>query len=453
MRVLGGLKYGASLLAIAGAMVAATTQAQAGGFAVREQSAYFQGMSFAGSAAGDALSSMFWNSAAAAAAPGINSETHVALVVPRSEITATGGALVDPLGFDTESGDIGDPTLVPASYANYQLNERLFLGMAINGQYGFTTKPDNPDFAGTPIASTSKIFSINFNPTVAYKFTPELTIGVGAQIIYADLRLSSNNDVPVDVTGDNVPDIVTTGRTTEADDWGFGATAGVIWQPSAGTTFGLGYRSRIELEGEGSCRGRGLSNLAAAQQGGNLNGCLTGANVTADLTLPDLVTASFKQRVTERLAVLGTVEWQNWSAMGAQAEFRNDAGQVVDVFPLDYDDGWFVSLGAEYAYSPDTTLRAGIGYEWSPINDDNRNVSLPDNDRVWLSVGLSTKLTERASIDLAYTHLFVKDSPINVPGGPTGTLLTAEAEGDIDIVAASFKYKWGASEPELEPLK
>jgi long-chain fatty acid transport protein len=53
-----------------------STSAHAGGFAVREQSAYYQGMSFAGNAAGDDLSSMFWNSAAAAAAPGINVASH-----------------------------------------------------------------------------------------------------------------------------------------------------------------------------------------------------------------------------------------------------------------------------------------------------------------------------------------------------------------------------------------
>ena len=46
-----------------GALLAATVDANAGGFALREQSAYGQGSSFAGIAAGGALSSMFWNPA------------------------------------------------------------------------------------------------------------------------------------------------------------------------------------------------------------------------------------------------------------------------------------------------------------------------------------------------------------------------------------------------------
>jgi long-chain fatty acid transport protein len=452
MGIPGGVKYGASLAALACAIAAIGTQAQAGAFAVREQSAYFQGMSFAGAAAGQELSSMFWNSAAAAAAPGMNSETHVALVVPHTEVESTGTSLLDgALGLDTKSGQIGDPTPVPASYFNYQINEKLFVGMAINGQYGFTTKAENADFAGTPIATTSKIFSINFNPTVAYKISPELTIGVGAQILYADLALTSTNSEGVTAAATRGA-IVSSGRRTEADDWGFGGTAGILWQPAPGTSIGVGYRSQIELEGKGTCTGFGLSNIAAGQIGGNATGCLVGANVEADLTLPDLVTASFRQRLNDQWTVLGTVEWQNWSVVGERAEFKNAAGQTVDVFPLDYDDGWFFSLGGEYKYSPDWTFRAGLGYELSPISDEVRNVSLPDNDRIWLSFGASHRLTEKITIDLAYTHLFVKDAPVKTASA-LGTLIEAEATGDIDILAASFKYHWGEREPELEPLK
>jgi long-chain fatty acid transport protein len=444
MYVLRGktLKLGVSLAALAAASLAATTAAHAGAFAVREQSALYQGMSFAGSATGDELSSMFWNSAAAAAAPGINTETHVSIVVPDNNIASTGTSLldIDPpqgLGLDTNSGNIGDATPVAASYANYQVSDQLYVGLAINPQYGFKTKPDNLDFAGTPIATSSEIFSLNFNPTVAYKITPNFTIGVGAQILYADVRLRSSNSTAL--VGDD-------GREVEVDDIAFGATAGISWQPAPGTTIGLGYRSRIEVDAEGTCSGTGLSNAA-------LGGCGAGTDVTAELTLPDLVTASFRQQLNERIAVLGTVEWTNWSLVGEQAEFKSGGGTTEDIFPLGYDDGWFFALGLEYAYTPHTTLRGGIAYEISPISDEVRNVSLPDNDRIWLSVGASTKLSEKISVDISYTHIFVEDASIEIanPGG--GNLLVAESESDLDIFTASFKYNLGGAEKELEPLK
>ena len=55
--------------------------AQAGGFAIREQSAQFQGSSFAGNAAGGGLSSMYWNPAALGqAGAGFSSESHYSVI-------------------------------------------------------------------------------------------------------------------------------------------------------------------------------------------------------------------------------------------------------------------------------------------------------------------------------------------------------------------------------------
>jgi long-chain fatty acid transport protein len=277
-----------------------------------------------------------------------------------------------------------------------------------------------------------------------------LTVGVGLQALYADVRLRSSNTVqiPDGVVGT----IPVPGREVEADDWAFGATAGVIWNPMPGTRIGVGYRSNIKVNADGTCTGFGLSNLRA----GPTQNCLGNPSVEAELTLPDLITASFSQQFGERWKISGTVEWTNWSRVGEQANFVS-GDDVVDVFPLGYDDGWFFSGGVEYAWSPDTILRAGLGYEKSPISDEERNVSLPDNDRVWLSAGFSTKLSESTKVDFGYSHLFVEDAPIETanPFAPLGgdNLFEGEATGDIDIVTVGVTHNFGVPEPELEPLK
>ena len=85
----GFLRAGTAL----GLLVIASAQANAGGFAVREQSVYGQGSSFAGVAAGGALSSMFWNPATMTQVPGIVSETDVSGLLPYAAHTPTGGTL------------------------------------------------------------------------------------------------------------------------------------------------------------------------------------------------------------------------------------------------------------------------------------------------------------------------------------------------------------------------
>jgi long-chain fatty acid transport protein len=429
-----GGAFGAALCA--GMML--STSVFAGAFAVREQSAYFQGMSFAGAAAGHELSSMFWNSAAAAAAPGINTESHIALVVPHTEIDVFGGTLTGGGADLSGSGKIGNPTLVPASYANYQLSERLFLGIATNAQYGFTTKPDNTGYAGAPLGVTSEVFSINLNPTMAYKLDDTLTVGVGIQVQYIDIRLrSAQTDLGL------VPGVP--GRTTEGDDIGFGVTAGVIWQPVAGTSIGLGYRSAIKVGLKGTCTGTGLSNVA-------LGGCdPAGESASVNFILPELVSLGLRQQITEELTILGTIEWTNWSRLGTP-QIRDSSGATIDSLALEYKDGWFYSVGLEYAMSPGTTLRTGLGYERSPIRDDTRNVILPDNDRIWLSAGATFQLFENTAIDVGYTHLFVKDAPICQPQ-PSCSAFDGESTGDIDIFTVGVKTNWGGAQQELESLK
>ena len=430
-------KFGVSIVALLGASAAATTSAHAGGFAVREQSAYYQGMSFAGAGTGDTLSSMYWNPAAAASEWGINSETHITLILPDSEITASGGLLTNPaFGLGRESGDIADPALVPASYANYQLSDRLFLGIAMNSGFGLVTKPDDTSWAGSPLAITSDVFSLNINPTLAYKLTPELTVGAGIQVEYFDIRLSRGPAPAALAPGD-------IGRRAEVDDIGIGATAGVNWTPMAGTSIGVGYRSPVSFDLEGDYA----------------NAFTLGANrdAKAELTLPEIVTVGLRQALSERLDLLVGYEWTNWSRLGTISVDVD--GAPSEDLRLEYDDGHFVSVGLEYDFRPDTTLRIGAAWEKSPISDRERNVLLPDSDRIWLSVGATHKLSERATIDIGYSHIFADDAPIcrEAGGGPCVSLapdiLVAEGEASVDIISASFKYKWGDREPELEPLK
>jgi len=381
-------------------------------------------------------------------------------VVPQTEIEATSGELLGGSYFNGEanSGEIGDPTFVPATYINYQLSERLFFGLGLNSQYGFATKPDNLDFAGTPIATTSEIFSVTVNPNLAYKVTPEVTVGVGVQVVYADVRLRSSNTTTIPLPPPSGTALE--GREVTADDWAFGATAGVTWKPSTATSVGIGFRSAIDVDAEGTCSGAALSTFQGQGLAGVGTGFACDGGISTSLMLPELVTASFRQQVSDRFTLLGTVEWTNWSRVNAQAFFRDSNGDVVDVFPLDYEDGWFVSGGLEYAWNPDLTLRTGLAYEKSPINDENRNVSLPDADRFWLSLGATINLSSRTKVDLGYSHLFVDDGSISLAdplesAAPNGepALLEGEGTGDIDIVTLGLTHNFGGPEPELEPLK
>jgi long-chain fatty acid transport protein len=132
------------------------------------------------------------------------------------------------------------------------------------------------------------------------------------------------------------------------------------------------------------------------------------------------------------------------------------AGTNVNI-PLNYKDGWFFSVGAEYQWSEQLALRTGIAYEKSPVTDTVRIPAIPDNDRLWLSLGASYKLNSKATIDFAYSHVFVKDAPVNItstsnPGfipGVTGTY-TGSVSSRLDIVSIALKYRWDDPAPVMK---
>ncbi len=460
---------------------ALSEHANAGAFGIREQSAYFQGSSFAGDAAGGDISSMFWNSAATAELSGFNMSSNYTGIFGTADLRATSGALVtgeslpqgggvyvNIPGNPNTSKDIGTNAFVPSSFATYQLNDRLFAGLAINAPDGFITKGVN--WAGSPIAETSKVFSTDFNPTLAYKLTPQITVGIGLQVEYFEIRLTHGElegsvteptglapPFPPTIT---VPALLAGSRSFKADDWGIGATAGVMWRPAEGTTLGLGYRSAVGVDVNG----------AYNRQAGLLEAGLF-TDATGNLSLPDEVTLSIRQNVTQRLALLGTVEWQNWShiqnvyAVGSGC----GTGGNCETLNLNYHDGWLFAGGLEYAYSPRLTLRTGLAYETSPVQDQDRDILLPDSNRWHLSFGGTYKYSEKVSINLGYSHLFFEDAPFCVadaslnPGGTThcnslsaaygAVLLKGSSNSSVDIVSVGLNYKLSDPRPALEPYK
>ncbi len=432
-----GRLCGAGVLAGVIACAGLIGAAHAGGFSVREQSTTFLGTAFAGSAAGGDISSMYWNAAAAAASPGCSTLSSYTLILGSSDVSADSGAFVTNLV--SNSTDVGSDVTVPASYLSCQLSDKLFVGLALNSPFGLLTKPDDVGWAGSPIAVTSKVFTTNINPTVAYKITPALTLGVGLQVEYFRLRINHAAFAPTGMP-------LAGSRSYEADDWGIGATVGLLWQPLPGTSLGLGYRSAVGLDVNGAfTRGEGKNTDPGFR-----------ADATAGLTLPELVTFSFRQAVAPGWAVLGTVEWQNWSRLGDVSALGPGCGPtgVCEVLNLNFRDGWFFSLGAEYAWSPTLLLRGGVAYEISPIQDSTRNILLPDSNRVWLSFGASYKYSEHIIIDFAYSHIFFESAPYCIAAPDTGSthcnagtppdavLLRGDSDSSVDLVTVGLRYRF-----------
>ena len=396
------------------AIVVAQGAAQAGAFAIREQSASAQGYSFAGVASGSGnLSSMFWNPAVITMAPGWQTELSLSLIIPRVDINPLPSVPTFVFG---GSGDIGQDAIVPASYNSYQINDMLWVGLSSTSPYGLVTDPRD-NWAGQVYSRSSKIFSLNVNPVVGIKINDWISVAAGPSLQYFDIRLKRAAAVTP-----GAPSV-----TLDGDDIGFGFTAGVTLTPFAGTTIGIGYRSQIDHELEGT----------VTSPTGRIP-------ISSDLTTPDQLTIGISQVITPALTVHAGFEWTNWSVLETPLVV-GPGGTIVTDLPLNYDDGFFYSLGFDYRLTDQLTLRAGVAYEESPIDTEVRSTRLPDNDRIWASVGASYQWNNKLSFDIAYTHIFAKETDIRIlPGHQDyeGLPFVADVDSAVDIVSVGLRYRW-----------
>ena len=426
---------GAVSLAVLMLALAGGGAAQAGGFGIREQSAYYMGTAFAGNAAGgDGLASMAWNPAALSFTPGLSVEANATYIAPHASIDVwdvTGPVFGNDLG-NLGVGDMVDNGVAPASYINYAW-DRVAIGIAVTAPFGLITDA-TCNWSGRYYGCYSRIFDTNLEGMVAFKLADWVTLGAGVNLNYIDARLTNAQvlgvvPLPVPPYGAVIPG----DAALDGDDFGVGFNLGALFTLMPGTTLGVGYRSFIDHT-----------------LGGNINITYAGlpkANMPASaaLTLPDQVTASLRSQIAPDWTVMGTVEWTNWSTVQNLTITSN--GSVASIIDMRWTDGWYFSGGAEYRWAPNLALRAGIGYELTPVPDETRLPRLPDTNRLWLSGGFTYDFTPQLALDFAYTHIWGETSPMELLASDTGNALRGSLIGEVndgyvDIVSVGLRYKF-----------
>ncbi len=396
------------------------SEAAASGFAIREQSGSFQGLSFAGVAAGGAdISTMYFNPATLSLHTGTQANLSLSYIVPSSEFRLD--EATDPTGAPITGGtggDIATNAVVPATYAMISSGALRF-GLGVTAPFGLRTEQPN-DWVGRYHATESDLKTININPAIAYQVSDRFSLGAGFVAQYADATLANALFVP----GAGFDPIA----KVEGDDWDFGFTLGALAEPLPGTRIGIGYRSQINhsLDGERTI----TTPFSVDTVGGR-----------AALSTPQVVSLGVRQRVTGSIDVLGTVEWTGWSSFD-ELRVSFDDGSPDSVTPENWEDTWFFALGAEYRPREDLTLQAGAAFDQTPIQAGFRTPRIPGNDRTWLSLGAAWTPREWLTVGAGYSRIFVADGDVDLVDVPGAGTLRGSFDNGIDILTlhASFRF-------------
>lgn len=401
-------------------MTFVSLNAHAGAFAVREQSAVGQGMAFAGEGTPSmGLSAIFWNPAAVTRTTGTEGEVHAAGLFPDLKITTLPSTSPALLGLGSSSVDTGRTALLGSIYAAYQYDPNLFFGVALTAPFGQKTVAPLP-WPGQNLSVRAEAASFEGNPIVGYKFNDMISAAVGLRVTGASGKIS--RALAPSPTAPNVAELDISGV-------GVGWNAGVTVTPWAGTEIALGYRSALNINLDGQTTLPPVAPLPGV------------FNISGNIPLPDQANLGLRQRITDSIALLGTVEWQNWSRLqDLPFTFTSGpaTGRPATTLAFAFRDAWYLAVGGEYRLLEPTTLRAGIGYEITPVTDAVRDPTVPYNDGWRFSLGVTHEVTPAITLDLGYSYIMVNSMPINVaPGHPDSGRILFRGLGQLNYFGSA----------------
>jgi long-chain fatty acid transport protein len=128
-------------------------------------------------------------------------------------------------------------------------------------------------------------------------------------------------------------------------------------------------------------------------------------------------------QLNDRLAIMGNVVWQDWSAFGKpDVSVANVSNETVD---LDYDDTWGVALGLQYAFAERWLWSVGGGFDSSPMSKGERSPNLPLDQQYRIGTGIQYSFNQ-FTVGAAYQYMNAGDADLDVERGP----LAGRLEGD-----------------------
>jgi len=405
-------KYLRSVFILLGLMVMGAASAQAGGLWLYEEATPDMGVGGAGrQAAGFDASTASGNPAAMTRLDRSQMEGGLLGLYVDSEFN------VDDATFGgNDGGNAGYFSPAPTMYYVHNVNPDLKLGLGLISYFGLGLSYSN-EWAGRYYVQRASFTTAAVNPSIGYRITPWLSVGGGVSLVYGKLsdRVAINT---LAEPGD--------GRLKyDANDVGYGFNLGTLFELSPQTRLGITYVSQVNLDFKDEMR---FKNLAGTVIGGllDVNGLLN-ARLKINMNLPAQLAIGAYHAFTDKLALVGTVNWQNWSRFGQPEISVADSNTVTE--NLGYKDTYHAGLGAYYRVADPWLLMAGFGYDTSPTDSSSeRGPVLPLGATYRYAAGAQYDWNKDFSIGAAYTLIDAGKARINRTGGP----LKGDLKGDYD---------------------
>ena len=356
-------------------------------------------------------------------------------------------------GQSANQDNIAPVAWVPNMHFVMPINDQFGWGASVTSNYGLATE-FNDNYAAGIYGGKTDLQTINLNLSGAYRLDSNWSFGVGFDAVYAKAKIEryagslgpllagqlQGMVPPSMLDGINSPDDQI--AYLKGDEWGFGWNAGILYELDKNNRWGFTYRSEVKIDFDGDYKSSidpnlsnifasmGLTGLPAGTGGRTQSGALT-------LNLPEMWEVSGYNRVAPQWAIHYSLTYTSWSQFQELKATGND-GQTLFYKDESFKDAYRIALGTTYYYDKNWTFRTGIAFDDSPVPADKRSISIPDQDRLWLSAGMTYAFNDDASVDVGASYMHGQNVSFTEGEGPAA--YTFKSEGKAWLFGTNFNY-------------
>lgn len=431
-----------SALAVAVAMM--TSNVYAAGFQLNEFSAVGLGRAYSGEGA----------MADTAASASRNPATMMMFDRP---VFSIGAIFIDPdvdisgrspSGASLDAKNIAPTAWVPNLHYIHPINDQWAVGGSITSNYGLATE-FNSGYAAGAYGGTTDLETLNLNLSAAYRLNQHFSFGLGFDAVYARAKIEryagdlpqlavASNQVPAAYAGavGSLP-ADTQIAHLKGDKWGYGWNAGILYEVDDNNRYGFTYRSEVKIDFDGDYSSNLPPALNQITQAMGLPYGTGGNTIPGSLTLnlPEMWEVSGYNKVAPKWAVHYSLAYTSWSQF-QELKATGSNGQTLFQKHEGFRDAYRIALGTTYYYDDTWTFRTGIAFDDSPVPAENRSISIPDQDRLWLSAGTTYAISKDASVDVGVSYM--RGQKVSITEGP----YTFQSKGRAWLYGANFNYSF-----------
>jgi long-chain fatty acid transport protein len=393
------MKKSISAIALVALMIFAfSPSAHGSGFLIYEHGAVAMAMGGAFIGLANDATAIFHNPAGIAFLEGTQVSAGVTLIFPNTTLALDNWPDPAYQSIDLESQVFYPPTF----YITHKFSDNIVAGFGFFAPYGLGTEwPDPTTFPLRYIATRANMQTLMFNPTIAYKFNDNLSVGVGVSFIHSSLELDLT--YLLDLTA--IPPLDTYDVPVTVDN-----TTGTAWAVNAGALYkgerfslGFNWRGGFTIDYDGDLD-LDMSNVPIALP--------ENGTVTAPFSFPHVLGIGAAFNLSDQVILTADVHYVLWSAFDVIEVEADVPGLPIalDFPPIreNFKNSFLIRAGMQYQMNENFALRGGFLYDQTPQPVESMDTMLPDSDRWALTAGFGYNVGKFA-IDVAYQFEPFKD--------------------------------------------